>query len=90
MRRELGKQMMKQRSMQSQMSKLRGSDIPSDMGVLPDTLLKPESKDLPSLFSSQYRKRLRIEWKSFLQPLMDTVRYATNSPTHSPLHETSH
>ncbi|KAK5092436.1 hypothetical protein LTR24_005254 [Lithohypha guttulata] len=67
--------MKSQRSLQSQMSKLKRSDMPSDFGLLPDTILKPESEALPSLFSKDFRKRLRIEWKAFVQTPMDIVRF---------------
>lgn len=77
MRRQVGQQMKAQRSLQSQMSRMSGSDIPSDFGLLPDTLLKPEAKDLPSWFSKDYRKRLRIAWKAFVQTPADLVRYET-------------
>ena len=62
--------------MQAQMSKMKKSDLPTDLGLLPDTLIKPPSKDLPSIFSDQWKKRLRIEWKSLTQGIMDTFRHA--------------
>lgn len=71
------------------MSKLKRNEIPSDFGLLPDTLLKPESKDLPSLFSKDFRKRLRIEWKAFLQTPMDLVRYVPELPTSLSQHKSN-
>ena len=56
------------------MSKLKRNEIPSDFGLLPDTLIKPDSKDLPSFFSKEFRKRIRIEWNAFIQVPMDIIR----------------
>lgn len=61
--------------MQSRMREARGSEIPDDLGYFPKTLIKPESKDLPSLFSSKASRRLRIEWASFKQRVQDFFRY---------------
>lgn len=67
--------MVKQRSLQSQLRKMKASEIPSDMGLLPETLLMPTLRYRPSLFSSQFKKRLRLEWASFTQPFADLARF---------------
>lgn len=55
--------------MQGQLAKMKKSDMPTDLGLLPDTLIKPNSKHLPSLLSGQWKRRLRIEWMALTQKM---------------------
>lgn len=71
----IARQMGKEKTMQSRMSKAKGADIPDDLGYFPETLIKPDRKDLPSLLSSP-KRRLLIEWTAFWQKFRDFGRYA--------------
>lgn len=48
-----------QSSMQGQISKMKKSDMPTDFGLVPDILIKPDSLLLPSLRS---KRGLRTAW----------------------------
>lgn len=70
---QITRQMGKEKTMQSRISKARGSEIPTDLGYFPETLIKPESKNLPSLLSAKFARRLRIEWTAYLQRARDFI-----------------
>lgn len=50
-----------QMSMRNRMRDINPQDIPTDFGVLQGTFIKPEGKDMPSLFR-QPKERLLFEW----------------------------
>lgn len=70
-RKQIMRQMSQEKSMQSKMKNINRNQIPDDLGLFPDTLIKPEPKDLPSLFSTKIQRRLRIEWRAFFQKFRD-------------------
>lgn len=61
--------------MQSKMREARGSEIPDDLGYFPETLVKPESKDLPPFLSAKAMRRFKIEWASLVQRVRDFGGY---------------
>lgn len=50
-----------ERSFRARLRDMDPESIPTDFGVLPGTFIKPEGKDMPSLFK-QPRDRLSMEW----------------------------
>lgn len=54
---------------------MKRKDIPSDLGLIPDTLIRPRPQNLPPLFSGQWKERLRIEGKLLSQAPIDFLRY---------------
>lgn len=48
--------------LRSRMKDLKKTDIPSDLGLLPGTYVRPSGKNLPSWFRRP-KTRLKIEWK---------------------------
>lgn len=56
--------------------------MPTDLGLLPGTFVKPEWKDMPSIFREP-RDRLRMEWtwlKSWIQNAIGCVTFFCLSP----------
>lgn len=68
---QIRRQIGKESSMQARAKKMKGADIPNDLGRFPETLIKPEGNDLPRLFSSQFKRRLEIEWRALWQKTRD-------------------
>lgn len=64
----------KEKTMQSKIREASGADVPDDLGFIPDTIVKPVGKELPSLLSRKYMKRVRIEWAYFQQKARDFFR----------------
>lgn len=56
------KSMQPQQSMRSRMKSAKPQELPNDLGLLPQTLILPPNKQLPKLFSGQWKKRLQVEW----------------------------
>lgn len=48
-------------STRSRLKNIPPEQMPTDFGVLPGTFIKPDAKDMPSLFKNP-RDRLRMEW----------------------------
>jgi len=58
-----------ERSLKVQMKEASLDNVPTDLGLLPGTFIRPEGKNMPSIFR-QPADRLRMEWvwlKSWFQ-----------------------
>ena len=55
-------QMPAQQGLKSRMKTVQMGQIPNDLGLMPQTLIRPSSKRLPKLFSSSWKEKLRFEW----------------------------
>lgn len=51
-----------QRSKRVQMKEMPVSKISDDVGLLPETFIRPPNRDLPALFSDRWKSRLKLEW----------------------------
>jgi hypothetical protein len=51
-----------QQGMRSRMKNLSRQEIPNDVGILPQTLIRPPSHDLPKLLSAGWKRRMKFEW----------------------------
>jgi hypothetical protein len=76
-----------QQGMRSRMKNLSRQEIPNDLGVLPQTLIRPPPQDLPKLLSADWKRRMKFEWlwtKTRFQnfftyvPPPDTSSFAAN------------
>ncbi|EED13928.1 conserved hypothetical protein [Talaromyces stipitatus ATCC 10500] len=66
-----------ERSLRSRLKDMDPESIPTDFGVLPGTFIKPEGKDMPSLFSEP-KDRLMMEWvwiKTWFTSVFQTILY---------------
>ena len=36
--------------------------MPDDVGILPETFIRPPSREMPRLLGSEWKKRLKLEW----------------------------
>lgn len=50
-----------ERSMKSRAKEMSLDSMPTDLGLLPGTFIKPEGKNMPSFFREP-KDRLRMEW----------------------------
>ncbi|KAK5086324.1 hypothetical protein LTR05_003492 [Lithohypha guttulata] len=71
--RQLQKAMSKQKSLSGQMKKMGRGQMGDDFGLLPETLIKPERKNLPSILSKRWQRRIQIEWLAFKQKVQAFV-----------------
>ena len=62
MPRNIMKQMPSQQSMRSRLKTVGRQDIPDDLGLMPQTFIRPSYGTLPALFGGDWKKRLQIEW----------------------------
>jgi hypothetical protein len=51
-----------QQGMRSRMKNLSRQEIPNDVGILPQTLIRPPPQDLPKLLSADWKRRMKFEW----------------------------
>jgi hypothetical protein len=51
-----------QQGMRSRMKNLSRQEIPNDLGILPQTLIRPPSQDLPKLLGADWKRRMKFEW----------------------------
>lgn len=56
------RQMPPQQGLRSRMKNLSRHEIPNDLGLIPQTLIRPPRHALPKLFSANWRQRLKFEW----------------------------
>lgn len=56
------KQMPPQQGMRSRMKNLSRQEIPNDLGLMPQTLIRPPRQDLPKFFSADWKQRIKFEW----------------------------
>lgn len=52
----------KQKGTKSRMRGLKNSEIPSDFGLVPQMFVEPPNKDMPGLFSGEWKRRLQLVW----------------------------
>jgi hypothetical protein len=50
------------KSRKVEMKNLPQSRIPDDVGLLPETFIRPPSREMPRLLSSEWKRRLKLEW----------------------------
>jgi hypothetical protein len=55
------KQMETRRSKKMQMKKLTANKIPEDVGLLPQTFIRPPNREMPRLFGAAWTQRLKLE-----------------------------
>jgi hypothetical protein len=76
-----------QQGMRSRMKNLSRQEIPNDLGILPQTLIRPPPQDLPKLLSADWKRRIKFEWlwtKTRFQnfftyvPPLDSSSFAAN------------
>jgi hypothetical protein len=51
-----------QQGMRSRMKNLSRQEIPNDVGILPQTLIRPPPQDLPKFLGADWKRRLKFEW----------------------------
>jgi protein MBA1 len=51
-----------QQGMRSRMKNLSRQEIPNDLGLMPQTFIRPPPQDLPKLFSADWKQRMKVEW----------------------------
>ena len=56
------KRMPAQQGLRSRMKNLSRQEIPDDLGLIPQTLIRPPRQALPRLFSADWKRRLKFEW----------------------------
>jgi hypothetical protein len=56
------KQIPPQQGMRSRMKNLSRQEIPNDLGLMPQTLIRPPRQNLPKLFSADWKQRIKFEW----------------------------
>lgn len=49
------------RSRKVEMKRMPASKIPTDVGLLPQTFIRPANRHMPRLFSATWKQRLRLE-----------------------------
>jgi hypothetical protein len=50
------------KSRKVEMKKVSASQVSDDVGLLPQTFIRPPNRDMPKLFSSKWKFRLNLEW----------------------------
>lgn len=71
------KQMPAQQGMRSRMKNLSRNEIPNDLGLMPQTLIRPPRQALPKLFSADWKQRLQFEWTWTRTRFQNFFTYAT-------------
>ena len=61
MSKEQLQQMASRKSKKVEMKNLPDSKIPNDVGLIPQTFIRPPNRDMPRLFSSKWKSRLKLE-----------------------------
>jgi len=59
---DLVKRMESRKSRKVQMKAMSGSKVPDDVGLIPQTFIRPPSREMPRLFGSKWKSRLKLEW----------------------------
>lgn len=70
---DLAKIAPKQQSANTRMKQLKKSEIPSDIGLIPGTFIRPTWKEGPSLLSSKWKERLIMDWVHIRQSASDLI-----------------
>ena len=50
------------KSRRVEMKGVSGSRIPDDIGIIPQTFIRPSNSEMPRLFGSTWKTRLKLEW----------------------------
>lgn len=61
-----------QQGTRSRMKSVPVTDVPTDMGLLPGTFIRPTSENMPSIFQEP-KDRLRMEWIHLKTKVMDLI-----------------
>jgi hypothetical protein len=59
---ELLKQMGQRKSRKVEMQKISNNKLPEDVGIIEQTFIRPPNREMPRLFSSKWKTRLKVEW----------------------------
>lgn len=56
------RQLENKKSRRVEMKDMSGSRIPGDIGIIPQTFVRPPNSEMPRLFGSTWKTRLKLEW----------------------------
>lgn len=56
------RQLENKKSRRVEMKGMSGSRIPDDIGIIPQTFVRPPNSEMPRLFGGTWKTRLKLEW----------------------------
>jgi hypothetical protein len=80
MPKDLASRMPARKSKKTHMKEMTANQISDDVGLLPQSFIRPPNRDLPRLFSSKWKSRLKVEWLWVRTRLQNLGSYVHSDP----------